>query len=241
MRLVALALAALALAGCETTAEKSARLEREAKHHAIHASAVASALQELASRPAGTHVRVTGSTLLHNSEGTAAVVSLRNTTARDLREVPILLTVADSSGHSLYTNNAPGLSRTLTGIALLPAHASLSWIDDQLQAAGAPAHVTVKVGEGTPAGGGSGHVSVTGTLSEATASGGTVEGTVTNGSSRPQRELVVYATAQRSGRAVAAGRAVLAEVAPGDSQHYQLFLIGNPSGASLHLEAPPTS
>ena len=74
----ALALAALALAGCETTAEKSAKLERAAKRQR-HAAADNGA-EALAIGHAGSHVEVVDATLVHSSEGTAAVVSC--TTAR---------------------------------------------------------------------------------------------------------------------------------------------------------------
>lgn len=241
MKLVALALAALALAGCETTAEKSARLEREAKRHAVHARASTSALAALAAGHAGTQVRALDTSLVHSSEGVAAIVVLHNTTGENLREVPVLITVKDSSGQSLYSNDTPGLSRALTGVALLPAHATLTWIDDQVQASGTPSAVQVKVGDGTTATGTPAHVSVTGSLSESNANGGTVEGTVTNQSGPAQGELVVSAVATRGGHDVAAGRGVLAQVSQGAAEHFQLFLIGDPSGARLTLSAPPTS
>ena len=207
-----LALAALALAGCETTAEKSARLEHEAKRHAVHARAQTTALQALAAGHAGTRVHAVDSSLVHSNEGAAAIVVLHNTTAEDLHEVPVLLTVKDAAGHTLYSNDVPGLSRALTGIALIPAHATVTWIDDQLQAAGTPGAVAAEVGDGTAASGAPAHLSVTGSMSESTTSGGTVEGTVTNHSGIPQAEVVVDAVATRAGRDVAAGRAVLAEV-----------------------------
>lgn len=241
MRLLALALAALVLAGCETTAEKSARLERAAKQHAVKAQTLTPALQALAVGHAGTHVRALDATLVHSNEGAAAVVVLHNTSAEDLHEVPVLLTVKDAGGHTLYTNNAPGLSRALTGVALLPAHGTLTWIDDQLQAAGTPAAVTAKVGDGTAASGAPAQLDVTGSVTESNAGGGTVEGAVTNHSGNPQQEVVVDAVATHGGHDVAAGRAVLPQVAAGSTEHFQLFLIGNPSGASLQLSAPPTS
>lgn len=241
MRILALALAALALAGCETTAEKSARLEHEAKRHAVHARAQTTALQALAAGRAGTRVHAVESSLVHSTEGAAAVVVLRNTTAEDLHEVPVLITVKDATGHTLYTNDVPGLSRALTGVALIPAHATVTWIDDQLQLAGTPASAAAEVGDGTPASGPTAHLSVAGSVSESTANGGTVEGTVTNHSGVPQEEVVVDAVATRAGHDVAAGRAVLTQVPAGSTEHFQLFLVGDPSGASLRLSAPPTS
>ncbi len=241
MRLLPLALAALALAGCETTAEQSARLEREAKRHAVHTLAATSALATLAAGHAGTRVRALDASLIHSSEGVAAVVVLHNTTAVNLQEVPVLITVKDPGGETLYTNDTAGLSRALTGVALLPADATVTWIDDQVQAAGPPSAVQVKVGDGTTAGGTPAHISATGSVSESNTNGGTVEGTVTNHTGPPQQELVVNAVATRGGRDVAAGRGVLTQLPAGATQHFQLFLIGDPAGARLALSAPPTS
>ncbi len=150
MRLLALALAALVLAGCETTAEKSARLERAAKRHAVNVASPDHA--PFRRSPPATPAPTFGA--LERRSCTAAKGRPRSScsttrAAEDLHEVPVLITVKDAGGHTLYTNNAPGLSHALTGVALLPAHGTLTWIDDQLQAAGTPAAVTAKVGDGT--------------------------------------------------------------------------------------------
>jgi hypothetical protein len=52
---------------------------------------------------------------------------------------------------------------------------------------------------------------------------------------------VVYAVARKGGRIVAAGRAVLPEVAPGASIPFQAYFVGNPSGARIQASAPATS
>jgi hypothetical protein len=237
VRLLALAAAALALAGCETSAEKSARLERQAKLH--EARVVQSdPLAALARGPAGRRVRVTATTLVQGREGTAVVVTVHNASASALAAVPILITIKGAGGQALYTNDLPGLSRSLTTIAALAPHSSLSWIDDQVQAAGTPASVTAKLGEGNASHGvGAAPLRVSGALSEGSENGGTVEGNVTNPSSQPHGEVVVYALARKGGRIVAAGRAVLPGLAAGSSAHFQLFLIGNPTGAQLQLSA----
>ena len=65
--------------------------------------------------------------------------------------------------------------------------------------------------------------------------------TVVNRSAVDQRELVVYALARRGGKVVAAGRAVLPQAAgSGSSTRFQLFLVGDPTGARLEFEPPPT-
>ncbi|HTA15393.1 MAG TPA: hypothetical protein VK781_11110, partial [Solirubrobacteraceae bacterium] len=78
------------------------------------------------------------------------------------------------------------------------------------------------------------HVSGTGGEAEAT-------GTVTNRSSVAQQHLVVYAVARKGSRIVAAGRAVLPEASPGVGVPFQVYFVGNPSGARVQTSAPPTS
>jgi hypothetical protein len=66
-------------------------------------------------------------------------------------------------------------------------------------------------------------------------------GTVLNGSRIAQRSLVVFVTATRAGGIVAGARAVLPDVAAGASMPFQVFFVGDPSGARLQAGAPPTT
>jgi Fe-S cluster assembly scaffold protein SufB len=227
---LALAAPVLVLTGCETTAEKSAKLERAAKRltHSIQAG--------LKITHPSTVVNVLDSEVVHGSEGAAVVLTLHNSSSQALADVPIAVTVKDAKGASVYSNATPGLAKTLTSIALLAPRATATWIDDQIPTAAA-ASVSAEVGEGTAARGVLPKLAVHGVqLAEETA-----EGTLANGSSTAQSELVVYAVARRGGRVVAAGRAVLASVPAGASTPFQVFFVGDPKGARLQLTAPPTS
>jgi hypothetical protein len=235
-----LALCALALAGCETTAEKSAKLEREAKKH------VAVAQKGLSIAHASAYVKVVGATVLHSSEGTAVAVTLRNTSTYALRDVPIAIAVKDAAGSVLYQNNAPGLEAALTSAPLLGAGEQLTWIDDQVQAGGgsaggAPTTVTALVGEAPRAPAGTPRMRLTMVHQIEEASGAGAEGTVINDSPTTQRGLVVYGVARQGTRIVAAGRAVLAEVAAHSSSRFQLYFIGSPHGSRLQVSAPATT
>jgi hypothetical protein len=231
---VALALllgaAALALVGCETTAEKSARLERAAKRVA-HATQTGLKITH-----PSTLVKVLASQIVHGSEGAAVVLTLRNDSAQALGEVPIAVSLKNAAGASVYSNATPGLAKTLTSIALLPAHSTTTWIDDQIQARDATRDAA-EIGEGKAVGG----VPPKLELREAQLAAGSAEGTLANGSNVPQSELVIYAVARRGDRIVAAGRAVLASVEAGASTPFQVFFVGDPKGAQLQLTAPPTS
>ena len=110
VRLAALALVALALAGCETTAEKSARLEKAAKLAQKQAAAHGVVgKQGVSVAHVSRIIKVTGTTVLHSPEGAAVVVTLHNTSATAQRKIPIAITVHDASGATVYTNNEPGL------------------------------------------------------------------------------------------------------------------------------------
>ena len=144
---VVLALAALALAGCETTQEKSARLERAAHRKGVVANA-----QGLKITSPSKTITVRSALALHTPEGTAAAVTLTNSAGAQ-REVPLLISVAQG-GAPAVSNSEPGLARSLTSVAYVPAHGSAVWVDDQIALTGTPGAVTAKVGEGKPAGGG---------------------------------------------------------------------------------------
>jgi hypothetical protein len=178
-----------------------------------------------------TLVRVTATAVLHSSEGTAAAVTVRNLSGTALRDVPIEIAVKDAHGATIYTNDTPGLAAALVSVPLLPAHATSTWVDDQVQASGTPASVSAEVGEGERVTEAIPPIAVEGAhLSE-----GEVEGSVVNHSRVSQRELVVYAVARRAGTIVAAGRAVVPQAEAGSTTHFQAFLIGSAHGAQLEV------
>jgi hypothetical protein len=226
-------MALLALSGCESTQEESAKLEKAARR-------VKLSQRGLSIAHASTQVEVLDATLLHSAEGAAAAITVRNTSAHALRSVPIAITVRSASGQTLYQNNAPGLEAALTQLAALPAHGSRTWIDDQVPTAGAPASVSAIVGEAPAASGPEPSIEVAGVHASEEAAG-EAAGTVRNRSHTAQQKLVVYVTARRAGRVVAAGRAVLPEVAAGASLPFQAFLQGDTSGAQLEASAPATT
>jgi len=237
VRWAALALVGLALTGCETSAEKSAKLEREAKLH------VAPAAQKGLSitRPS-TQVAIRSATLVNGSEGTAAVVVLRNNTSRALHDVPLAISVRNAHGAVVYANSAAGLARTLVSVPLIPAHGEVTWVDDQVQArSGSAVSITAEAGQAPGASGAIPRITVDGAhLYEDQTNGIGAEGTVTNHSALEQRELVVYAVALRSGHVVAAGRAVVPSAPAGAATPFQVFFVGEPKGARLQVSAPPT-
>ena len=239
MRRAALVLIALALTGCETSAEKSAKLERAAK---LEAKRTAVAARGLEITKTSDKVDVLEASALRSREGAAAIVTLHNRSRVALRDVPIEITLEGAGGAKIYTNDSPGLAAALVSVPLLPAHATTRWIDDQVQAAGVPTSVSAKVGEGEAVSGPLPRLVVAGAhLVNDETSGPEAEGSVVNHSKVGQRELVVYAVARRAGRTVAAGRAIVPQAEAGSATRFQVFFIGDPRGARLEVSAPPTT
>jgi hypothetical protein len=222
---------AVTFSACETTAEKSAKLERAAHHTRLAEKGLT------ISRPSR-EVRVLSATIVHGREGNAAVIILNNTSAHALRAVPIAITVKDAHGATLFQNDTAGLEPALTSLGSLPAHSTQTWIDDQILTSGTPASVSAIVGESPSVNGALPRIEVHGVH---TSEEGGSEGAVHNESGVTQRDLVVYVLARRAGRVVAAGRAVLPEVGAGASLPFQAFLQGSPAGARLEASAPATT
>ena len=139
-----------------------------------------------------------------------------------------------AAGEALYQNNAPGLDSTLTTMPLLEPGRETVWVDDQIPTtARAPARVSARVGEAPPVAGVVARLSVVGVHPvEEPGNGAGEGGTVVNDSRVTQQTLVVYAVARRGGKVVAAGRAVLPEVAGDQSVPFQVFFIGSPRAHS---------
>lgn len=142
--LVALA-GALGASSCETNAQRSARLEKERLAHPLAVQRGISVKRE------NPNVRVLQSAVVHDENGVAVVVRLRDTGTRALHDAPIAIAVSTKGGAKLYENNAPGLDSTLVSVPLLEPGREAVWVDDQIPAtAAAPAKVSARVGE--PAG-----------------------------------------------------------------------------------------
>jgi hypothetical protein len=227
-----------ALTGCETTAEKSAKLERQAKFsgHGI-------AAKGLSVTRASTQVKVVQASIVRGSEGAAAVVTLRNYSPQALGTLPIAIVVKDASGKTLFQNDAAGLEAGLASASSIPPRSDLTWVDDQVPASGAPAKVEARVGEAASvAAKALPRTAVVGLhLLEDPSNGLEASGTVSNRSAIAQRKLVVFVVGRRAGRVVAAARAILAEVPAGSSAPFQAFFVGDPHGAHLQASAPPTT
>ncbi len=236
---IALLLCALALSGCQSSQEKSAQLEKQAK--LARAKSPVQNTKGLSIAHASSEVQVVATQALHSSEGTAVVVTLRSRSPHPLRNVPIAITAKGAGGSTLYQNNAPGLEAALTSVPLLEPGQPFTWIDDQVQASEAPASVSALVGEAATVTGTVPKLALTGVHPNEESGSRGVAGTVHNDSATTQQNLVVYGVARRGGRIVAAGRAVLSQVAAHGSSPFQVLFIGSAQGAQVEASAPPST
>lgn len=232
---LALVLGAVALSGCETTAEKSAKLERQAKRVTLQLEKGLTITRESRS------LEVLSTTVLHSSERAAAVVTVRNRSSTAQRDVPIAIAVRDAAGKTIFQNDEPGLESTLVSIPAIPPRGTVVWVDDQVPLAGGPAAVSARVGQSSPAPRLPVLTVAGAKLSEDPASGWIAEGTVANRSKLAQGGLVLFAVARRGGKIVAAGRGIVSQLAPGASAPFQASLVGDAQGAEVQVAAPPAS
>lgn len=230
------ALLAAGLAACQSTQDRSARLEEEGGTKLLAAEGVKIEKES-------TDVKVTSTTLLTDRYGSAVVVGVHNSSGKSLVNVPILIEVLDAKGRSVYKNDIPGIEPALAAIPYVPAGGDVEWVNDQVLATGKPKSVKVKVGASTD--------SYSGEMPEIEVSGPTIEGdpvsglevtgTVVNRTGTEQERLLLYAIGRRGGRVVAAGRGAIEHMkATTKELHYDIFFIGNPTGTDLEVVQFPT-
>jgi hypothetical protein len=228
--------AAAALAGCESTQDKSARLEAQA-------ATLADPGKGLVVGERSRDVLVERAVALQDANGTAVVVELRNRSRRALAGVPVALDLRGRGERELYANDAPGLDASLVRVPLIGARERLSWVNDQVTASERPRKVRARVGADARAVSGDvPRIELRGVrLQRDPVSGVAAVGNVVNRSQVEQRRLIVFAVARRGSRIAAAGRAIVERLRPGKTVRFTAFFIGDPRGARLEVAAPPTA
>jgi hypothetical protein len=233
-RAAIVATAALAVTGCESTQDKSARLEAQA-------ATKGEAGRGLVVRERSRDVRAVRAEALQDANGTAVVVELRNRSDRALTRIPLAIQVRGRDRSVLYANDVAGLDESLVQVPALAPGERLLWVNDQVTAAERPAKVRAAVGADAEPVDSLPRLAVGGVrLQGDPVSGVAAVGKLTNRSSVEQRRVVVFAVAREGRRVVAAGRAIVNRVRPGRSAPFQAFFIGDPRGAQLEVAAPPT-
>jgi hypothetical protein len=230
-----LAVAPLALAACESTADKSARIGRQGSH-------LLAGEKSLKVRT-NADVQVRRAVVVSSSGSVAVAVELRNRGSSAQADVPVLVDVRDRRGASLYRNDAGGLQPALQRIALLRPGRSAWWVNDQVLAQSTPRSVKVRVGAArriarVP------RVDLRQVRLDGDAGGTFATGIVVNRSGALQRELPIFAVALRGSRVVAAGRALVPKLpatATPKPTRFRVFFVGDPRGARIVLTVAPAA
>jgi len=224
-----LALLPLALAACESSQDKSARLAKLAKAGRKEQGVVVTRRNP--------DVQVLRTAVVHDANGTAAAVELRLRGARPQAQLPLALEVA---GTRAYRNDVPGLAPSLTHVALLRPGERVWWVNDQVLA-DAPKGAEAQVGPAAATATAAAPRLVARSLKlDHDSSGAFTSGRLRNGSRLEQRNVIVFAIAERAGKVVAAGRAGIERLKAGATGRFKVFWIGDPAGARVRVFAPPT-
>jgi hypothetical protein len=226
---------ALVATGCESTQDKSARIAAE----------LGPVKEEkgLKISRESKEVKVLDTTLLSDEVGVAVVVELRNSSSRDLVDVPIAIDVLDARGRGIYTNTTPGIEPALRAVPFIAAGGEVAWVNDQILAAGKPAGVEVKVGASEETfSGKQPAVSIsTPRLEGDPFTGVAASGEVVNESGEDVARLLLYGVARQGGRIVAAGRGAIEHFkADAKPASYDIFFIGDPRGAEVTVTGFPS-
>jgi hypothetical protein len=220
-------------AGCETTQQESAKIGR----HLGHQSAVAGTTRLGA---VNHDVRVDREVLLSAGGQSAVAVELTNTSATAQVAFPILIDVLDAKGRSLYRNDTAGLEPSLQTLALLPAHATAWWVDNEVLAS-APKSVSAQVGASTAtAPADIPRISTSGASASASFPGPHVTVTVSNRSTVAQSQLAVYTVISNGSAVVGVGRGVVPALAAGASTQVVVSVVGSIAGHTIALTASPS-
>jgi hypothetical protein len=235
---LALALvAAGVLSACESTQDKSARLERDGAGKA-DVSAVARGARNA-------DVQVLRTTVLADAKGGRAIVVALRDTGPSQAAVPLQIVAKDAKGAPVYKNDLEGLQTSLQQMAFLARGRTAYWVHDQVIAPAKPASVDVHVAASkAPRPRSVPDVRLRGVHLTHDDSGLLVKGVVQNRSAVPQRNMPIYAVATKGGRVVAAGRALIERLDPEPQKKptvFRIYFIGDPSGAALDVRAIPST
>ena len=222
------------VAACESTESESAKIAREA--------GAAEITKTLKLGAANRDVRVSHVALISGGGRKAVAVKLTSSAARAQQEVPLLVQATGAGGKVVYSN-ATGAEALLSHVTLLPAHASVWWVDDELLTSGTASAAKVRVGTGRRSAPGARSAALSAKTTHVAAEAGTttVSGVVANHTGKAQSSVPVFAVATRDGNVVAAGRAVVASVPAHASAapSFNVPLVGDATGAKIVLTALP--
>ena len=227
--LAAAALTALTASGCETTQEESAKIGARLGHQTANPGTTRLGAVSRS-------VRIVRSALVAGSPA-AVAIELRNTGASAQAAIPVSVTVRDARGAVVYRNDTTGIEASIQQLALLPAHATGWWVDNEVLANGA-ATTSARVGAAERPAAASAALTLSNVSASNSFPGPHVTVTVHSDGSAARSQLPVYAVATSHGRVVGAGRAVLASLPARTDVQAEIPMTGTITGASIAVSAP---
>lgn len=234
--LASVLLAGALIAGCETTQEKSAKLEAQ--------GAEIAKVEKIKIGAANQSIDITQQTLLTDQYGSALVLRLKNSSPKPQVDVPLGVVVKNDKGKAIYKNDIQGLEDGLIKIPFIEGSSDGWWVNDQVLVTQKPKSADVTIGNpeaGSPASIPEIEVSPP-TLEVDPVSGMNVTGEVTNRSAIEQVDMLLFAVATRGGKVVAAGRGLIPKLkTDGKPEFYRIYFIGDPKNADIEVVAMPST
>ena len=229
------ALLALALAGCESSFDKAAKI-RAAQGEAAQAESVE--VTQL------TGVTAETVAVIPSADGLMAAVVIRITaegTGGTLLWSPIDVRLLGADGSEVGTNNTPGADPTLVHLPSLPDGGEILYVNDQIAVTGEPVEAEVVIG-GTPVAAtvAAGLEIANASITEDPSFGTTWTATVTNQTPSRQEQIIVQALLRDGKQIVGAGIAIVEGLDPGASTDVTGFFTGGQSG-ELEVFAPASN
>ncbi|MGA0123073.1 MAG: hypothetical protein ACO3KD_08755 [Gaiellales bacterium] len=230
-----LLVAGLALAGCESSFDKAAK---------IRAQAGDAAKAESIDVTQATGVTAETLAVLPSADGLMAAVVIRITgkgTGGALLWAPIEVRLLDAAGTEVGTNNVPGADPTLVHVPSLLDGGETLYVNDQIAVTGEPATAEVVVG-GTAVATevAQGLEIANAAVTEDPSFGTTWTATITNQTPVRQEQVIVQALLRDGEEIVGAGIAIIPGLDPGASYDVMGFFTGGQTG-ELEVFAPASN
>jgi hypothetical protein len=232
--LLAAAVVATPLAACQSTQDKSAEIAASLGPVSVE--------KGLSIKKESKVVNVVDTAMITDKNGTAAVVTLENTSEDQLVNVPILIEVLDKAGKSIYSNDIPGIETALAYVPVIGPGETMDWVHNQILPAGEPADLEVKVGETESKLDGplpDFEVGNT-TYEQDPVSGINAVGTAVNNTGEVHKRLLFYGVVRQGDEVIAAGRAAIEDMKPDRQKTFHIFFIGDPEQGDLSVTWFPT-
>lgn len=237
-RLLALplvALAALALTGCESSFDKAAEIR-------ANQGEVAQAESIEVEQAAGVEAETLA--VIPSADGLMAAVVIRITATGAggaLLWAPIEVRLLGADGSEVGTNNVPGADPTLVHLPSLLDGGETLYVNDQIAVTGEPATAEVVIG-GAPVAAevAAGLEIANATITEDPSFGTTWTATVTNQTPVRQEQVIVQALLRDGDAVVGAGISIVAGLDPGASAEVTGFFTGGQTG-ELEVFAPASN